>query len=164
MFLGTIAAVWQAHGATEQSLPGCARERRAMVSIGTPSPSVMSPSVRSKNGLGTAALVLGVASLVAALSFVLLPLGLLGGVVAVAIGVAALTRGRPGGTANPGQAAAGLMCGILALAVSIAFSVRVGTFVAGNTSVFTSFSHCITKAGSHSQVANCIARFARSVR
>jgi hypothetical protein len=54
----------------------------------------MSQTVRSKNGLGTAALVLGVASLVAALSFVLLPLGLLGR----------------------------LVCGILALAVGIAFS------------------------------------------
>jgi hypothetical protein len=135
-----------------------------MVSIESPSPPVLSPSVRSKNGLGTAALVLGVASLVAALSFVLLPLGLVGGVVATAIGVAALTRGRAGGTANPGQAAAGLLCGILAVAVSIAFSMRVGTFVAGNTSVFTSFSHCITKAGNHSEVAHCIARFARSVR
>jgi hypothetical protein len=135
-----------------------------MVSIGSPSPPVMSPSIRSKNGLGTAALVLGVASLVASLSFVLLPLGLVGGVVAAAIGVAALTRGRAGGTANPGQAAAGLICGILAVAVSIAFSMRVGTFVAGNTGVFTSFSHCITKAGNHREVANCIARFARSVR
>jgi hypothetical protein len=135
-----------------------------MVSIESPSPPVMSPSARSKNGLGTAALVLGVASLVASLSFVLLPLGLVGGVVAAAIGVAALTRGRAGGTANPGQAAAGLICGILAVAVSIAFSMRVGTFVAGNTSVFTSFGHCITKAGNHREVANCIARFARSVR
>jgi hypothetical protein len=105
-----------------------------------------------------------VASLVAALSFVLLPVGLLGGIVAICVGVAALTRGRPGGTANPGQAAAGLVCGILALAISIGFSVRVGTFVAGNTSVFTSFSHCITKAGNHREVANCIASFARNVR
>ena len=135
-----------------------------MVSVESPSPPVTSPSVRSKNGLGTAALILGVASLVAALSFVLLPLGLLGGVAATCVGVAALTRGRAGGTANPGQAAAGLVCGILAMAVSIAFSARVGTFVAGNTSVFTSFSHCITKAGNHREVANCIARFARSVR
>ena len=84
-----------------------------MVSLESPSPPVMSLSVRSNSGLGTAALVLGVASLVAALSFVLLPLGLLGGIAAVAIGVAALTRGRAGGTANPGQAAAGLICGIL---------------------------------------------------
>jgi hypothetical protein len=134
------------------------------VSIEFLSPPVTPPSIRSKNGLGTAALVLGVASLVAALSFVLLPLGLLGGIAAICVGVAALTRGRAGGTANPGQAAAGLVCGILALAVSIAFSMRVGTFVAGNTSVFTSFSHCITKAGNHSEVANCIARFANGVR
>jgi hypothetical protein len=135
-----------------------------MVSVESPSPPVLSPSARSRNGLGTAALVLGVASLVAALSFVLLPLGLLAGIVAAAIGVAALTRGRAGGTANPGQAAAGLICGILAVAISIAFSMRVGTFVAGNTSVFTSFSHCITNAGNHHEVANCIARFAKSVR
>jgi len=59
-----------------------------MVSIESPSPPVLSPSARSRNGLGTAALVLGVASLVAALSFVLLPLGLLAGIVAAAIGVA----------------------------------------------------------------------------
>jgi hypothetical protein len=134
------------------------------VSIEFLSPPVTSPSVRSKNGLGTAALVLGVASLIAALSFVLLPVGLLGGFAAICVGVAALTRGRAGGTANPGQAAAGLICGILAVAVSIAFSMRVGTFIAGNTSVFTSFSHCITKAGNHSEVANCIARFAKGVR
>jgi hypothetical protein len=134
------------------------------MSIESPSQPVLSPAIRSKNGLGTAALVLGVASLVAALSFVLLPLGLLGGFAAVAIGVAALTRGRAGGTANPGQAAAGLVCGILALAVGIAFSVRAGTFVADNTGVFTSFSNCIAKAGNRSELANCIARFAKSVR
>ncbi len=134
------------------------------MSIESPSQPVMSPAVRSKNGLGTAALVLGVASLVATLSFVLLPLGLLGGLAAVAIGVAALTRGRAGGTANPGQATAGLVCGVLALAVGIVFSVRVGTFVANNTNAFTSFSNCIAKAGNRSEVANCIAHFARSVR
>jgi thiamine transporter ThiT len=135
-----------------------------MVSIESPSTPVVSPAVRSKKGLGTAALVLGVASLVAVLSFVLLPLGLLGSIAAVAIGVAALTRGRAGGTANPGQATAGLVCGILALAIGIAFSVRIGTLVANNTSVFTSFSNCIAKAGNRSEVANCIARFAKGVR
>ncbi len=134
------------------------------MSIESPSPPVVSPDVRSKNGLGTAALVLGVASLVATVSFVLLPLGLLGGIVAVCIGVAALTRGRAGGTANPGQATAGLVCGILALAVGVAFSVRIGTFVANNTNAFTSFDNCIAKAGNRTQVANCIAQFAKNVR
>jgi hypothetical protein len=36
-------------------------------------PAVRPPSARPRNGLGVAALVLGVASLVAALSFVLFP-------------------------------------------------------------------------------------------
>ena len=48
--------------------------------------------------------------------------------------------------------------------VGIAFSVRAGTFVANNTGVFTSFSNCIAKAGNRSELANCIARFAKSVR
>ncbi len=86
-----------------------------------------------------AALVLGVASLVAALSFVLFPLGLLGGLVAAVLGLIAITRGRARGATNPRQASAGIICGILALAIAIVFSVRVGAFVARNTSVFTIF-------------------------
>jgi thiamine transporter ThiT len=137
------------------------------MSVESPSPLVPAvdrPTARARNGLGTAALVTGVASLVAALSFVLLPAGLIGSVVAICLGVAALTRGRAGGTANPGQATAGLVCGILALALGIVFTVRVGTFIADNTGIFTTFSNCIAKAGSRSEVADCIARFANSVR
>jgi Domain of unknown function (DUF4190) len=111
-----------------------------------------------------AALVLGVASLVAALSFVLFPLGLLGGLVAAVLGVIALTRGRTKGATNSGQASAGVICGILALAIAIVFSVRVGTFVARNTSVFTSFDNCIAKASNRSEVSTCIAHLANSIR
>ena len=110
------------------------------------------------------ALVLGVASLVAALSFVLFPLGLLGGLVAAVLGVIALTRGRAKGATNAGQAGAGVVCGILALAVGIVFSVRVGTFVERNTNVFTSFDNCIAKAGNRTEVADCIAQFAKRIR
>jgi hypothetical protein len=137
------------------------------MSVESPSPLVPDyarPTARPRNGLGTAALVTGVASLVAALSFVLLPAGLIGSVVAICLGVAALVRGRAGGTANPGQAAAGLVCGVLALAVGITLAVRVGTFVASNTSAFTHFSNCLAKAHGRSQVADCIAQFARAVR
>jgi hypothetical protein len=134
------------------------------MSVESPSPPIVAQPVRTRNGLGTAALVTGVASLVAALSFVLLPAGLVGSVVAICLGVAALTRGRAGGTANPGQAAAGLVCGILALAVAILFTVRVGTFVESNTGVFTTFSNCLAKAGGRPQVADCIAQFARGIR
>jgi len=128
------------------------------------SPIVSPPSARPRNGLGVAALVLGVASLVAAFSFVLFPLGLLGGLVAVILGVIALSRRITGGATNPGQAWAGTICGILALVIGIVFSVRVGTFVEHNTSAFTSFDNCIAKASNRSEVANCISRFANSIR
>ena len=134
------------------------------MSVESPTPYDVSQPTRARYGLGIAALVVGVASLVAALSFVLLPIGLVGSLVAICLGAAALVRGRSGGTANPGQATAGLVCGILGLAVGIVFAVRLGTFVASNTSVFTRFDNCLAKASGRSQVADCIAQFARGVR
>jgi membrane-bound ClpP family serine protease len=131
---------------------------------GSAQPLVTSPSARPGNGLGVAALVLGVASLVAAVSFVLFPLGLLGGLVAVVLGGIAVARGRTKGAANPGQAVAGIVCGVLALIVGIVFAVRFGTFVARNTSVFTTFDNCIARAGNRSAVSNCIARLANDIR
>jgi hypothetical protein len=134
------------------------------MSVESPTPYAVSQPARARYGLGTAALVTGVASLVAALSFVLLPIGLVGSLVAICLGAAALVRGRSGGTANPGQATAGLVCGILGLAVGIVFAVRLGTFVASNTDVFTRFDNCLVKASGRAQVADCIAQFARGVR
>jgi hypothetical protein len=134
------------------------------MSVESPSPPIVTPTIRpAKNGLGTAALVTGVASLVAVLSFALLPAGMVGSVVAICIGVAALTRGRSGGTANPGQATAGLVCGVLALGVAIWFTVRIGAFVASNTGPFTQFGNCVANAHGRSQVADCIAQFARGI-
>jgi hypothetical protein len=111
-----------------------------------------------------AALVLGVASLVAAVSFVLFPLALPGGLFAAILGAIAVSRGRTRGATSHGQAIAGIVCGILALVVAVVFAVRFGTFIANNTSVFTSFDNCIAKAGDRSAVSNCIAQFANDVR
>jgi hypothetical protein len=111
-----------------------------------------------------AALVIGVASLVAALSFVLFPLGLLGGLVAAVLGIIAVTRGRANGATNSAPAIAGIVCGVLALVIGIVLAVRFGTFVARNTSVFTTFDNCIARAGNRSAVSDCIARFANDVR
>src|SRR2546421_11777690 len=89
---------------------------------------------RSRNGLGVAALVIGVASLVAGISFVLFPLALLGGLVGLIIGIVALTGRKKRGATNPGQAAAGLVCSVLALVIAIDLSIHVGTWAARNTS------------------------------
>jgi hypothetical protein len=127
-------------------------------------PPVTTPAARPRNGLGVGALVLGVASLVAAVSFVLFPLALLAGLVAVIIGIIALTRGRTKGSTNPGQTVAGIVCGVLALAIAIVFSIRVGTLVARNTSVFTRFDNCIAQASNRSEVSSCIARLSNDIR
>jgi hypothetical protein len=131
---------------------------------GSAQPFTASSAVRPGNGLSVAALVLGVASLVAAVSFVLFPLALPGGLLAAILGAIAVSRGRTRGATSHGQAIAGIVCGILALVVAVVFAVRFGTFIANNTSVFTSFDNCIAKAGDRSAVSNCIARFANDVR
>jgi len=131
---------------------------------GPAQPLATPPSARPSNGLNVAVLVLGVASLVAVVSFTLFPLGLVGGLATTVFGVIAVAQGRTKGAAYPGQAIAGLVCGILALAAGIVFAVRVGTFVANNTSVFTTFDNCIAKAGNRSAVSSCIARLANDIR
>ena len=92
------------------------------------------------------------------------PVAAAGGTIAAILGTIAVSRGRARGVTSHGQAIAGIVCGILALVVAVVFAVRFGTFVANNTSVFTSFDNCIAKAGDRSAVSSCIAQFANDVR
>ena len=126
-------------------------------------PPPASPA-RPRNGLGVAALVIGVASLVAGISFVLFPLALVGALAGLILGIIALTRGRNRGATNTGQAIAGVVCSALALIIAIDLSVSVGTWAARNTSVFTRFDKCIAQAGNRAEVSTCIATFANKVR
>lgn len=120
-------------------------------------------TARPRNGLGIAALVIGVASLVAAASFTLFPLALVSGLLGLILGLVALIRGRRRGATNPGQATAGVICSVLALLIAIDLGVHVGTWAARNTGVFTRFDKCIAKAGNRTEVSSCIARFANDV-
>jgi hypothetical protein len=131
-----------------------------------PSPPVaMQPTeVRPRNGMATASLVIGVASLVAAVSFILFPLALIASIVGLILGVIALSRGHARGVTNTGQATAGVICCGIALVISITLAVRVGTWAARNTGVFTRFDKCIAQANNRSEVSTCIARFANEVR
>ena len=127
-------------------------------------PAPTPPTTRPRKGLGVAALVIGVASLVAAVSFILFPLALVAGLVGLIIALIALTRGRRRGATNSGQAAAGLICSVLALIIAVDLSVHVGTWAARNTGVFARFDKCIAIAGNRTEVSSCIARFANEVR
>lgn len=121
-------------------------------------------SPRPRNGLGVAALVIGVASLVAVISFVLFPLALAGGLVGLILGLIALTSGKNRGATNTGQAVAGVVCSALALAIAIVWSVRVGTWAASNSDVFARFDKCIAQAANRADISTCIARFANDIR
>ena len=129
-----------------------------------PQPPVPASPTRARTGLGVAALVIGVASVVAAISFLLFPLALVGGVVGLILGIISLTRGRSKGATNTGQATAGVICSVIALIIAIDLSVHVGTWVARNTGAFTRFDSCVTQAANRTDISNCIARFANEVR
>jgi len=119
---------------------------------------------RPRNGLGVTALVIGVAALVAAVSFVLFPLGLIAAVVGIVIAIVALAGRKRRGSTNTGQMIAGLVCSIVALAITIDLSVHVGTWAAHNTGAFTRLDRCIARSNNQNQVADCISAFARDVR
>ena len=69
-----------------------------------PTPLHAAPD-RPRNGLGVAALVIGVASLVAAISFFWFPLAPIAALVGLIIGIVTLIRRRHSGATNTGQAA-----------------------------------------------------------
>jgi hypothetical protein len=107
-------------------------------------------------------LVVGVASLVAAISFVLFPVALVGGIVGAILGIIALARRR--GEGGNGPAVAGLICSLLALALAITWTVRVGTWARHNRRPLTTLSKCLAKANQDPAVRACFVQFANQVR
>ena len=115
-----------------------------------------------RNGLAVAGLVLGVASFVAALSFTLFILALIGGVIGLILAIIAVVRGRERN--ERGKAWAGLIFSLLALLIAIPLTIRVGTWAAQNTGSFTRFDNCIARAGDRAKISTCIAQFANDVQ
>ncbi|MHA5051708.1 DUF4190 domain-containing protein [Streptomyces sp. SD15] len=71
------------------------------------------------NGVGTAALVLGI---VAAAMFCLWPLAIVAGILAVIFGVIGRRKARRGEATNPGHALAGIICGAVGIVLGVAFA------------------------------------------
>ena len=122
------------------------------------------PPARPRNGLGVAALVIGVGSLVAVASFLLFPVALIGGIVGAILGAAGMARAGSGRATNQGQAAAGLVCSVVALVLAAVLAARVGTWVTHNTGPLGRLDKCLTKSNDRASVADCFATFAKEVR
>ncbi|WP_329336864.1 DUF4190 domain-containing protein [Streptomyces sp. NBC_01352] len=68
------------------------------------------------NGMGTAAMIVGIIS---AVGFCMWPIAIIGGIVAVVLGVLARQKARRGEATNAGQALAGIICGSVGLALAV---------------------------------------------
>jgi hypothetical protein len=107
------------------------------------------PAARPRrNGMGTAALVVGVVALTLVVLILFAPLGVLAGLVAVVLGILGLSRANRGEADNRGQAVTGLVTGGLAVLIGLFLALSIGTFFATNVNDFRQFGRCMDNARS----------------
>lgn len=115
------------------------------------------PQGPPRNGLGTAALVLGIVGILTSWLFV----GGLLGIVAIVLGAIGRGRAKRGQATNGGVALAGILTGVLA--VLVAALVVVGAVALFSNSDFGSFTECVQQAETQAEVDQCAADFEDSV-
>ena len=114
-------------------------------------PGWPAPPSAPRNGMGTAALVVGIIALIT--SFFLIG-GLLG-IIAVILGIIGLVRARRGEATNRGMAIAGIVTGALAILIAIV----VGVFLADNADEIEDLGDCLEDATTDQEREDCANRF-----
>jgi len=117
------------------------------------------PAPAPRNGLGIAALVVGIIALVGSFSVVG---GILLGIVAVILGFAGRARAKRGEATNGGTALAGIIVGVVAMVAGLAFiAFWVGLF---NQVGASDYFDCLQEAGQdRAKVQECSDQFRQSV-
>ena len=113
--------------------------------------------------MGTTALVVGIVAVVLAVLLIFFPIAFVLGILAVIFGAVGKRRATRGEASNRGHAVAGLICGAIALVLSIYLGVRLSTFVADNADHFRRFWTCITSAPTEAEQDDCAATLARQL-
>jgi hypothetical protein len=116
-----------------------------------------------RNGMGTAALVVGVVALVLVVLLLFSPLGAFLGLLAVLFGILGLVRANRGEADNRGQAVAGLVTGGLALLLGIFITISVGTWFATHVNDFRRFGNCMDQAGGDAAREQCARQLSRGL-
>jgi membrane-bound ClpP family serine protease len=122
-----------------------------------------SQTARPRNGMGTAAMVLGILGLVLVVLIFFSPLGAVLGLLAVAFGVVGLLRANRGEADNRGQAVTGLVTGAVALVVGLLLTIGIGTFFAANVNEFRQFGRCMDRAGGQTEREACARQLSRDL-
>jgi hypothetical protein len=116
-----------------------------------------------RNGMGTAALVVGVVALVLVVLFLFAPLGAFLGLLAALFGILGIVRVNQGVADNRGQAVAGLVTGGIALLVGILITISIGTFFATHVNDFNDFGQCVDGASTADAREQCARQLSREL-
>ena len=108
-----------------------------------------------RNGVGVAALVFGVVSLVLAVLVFFSPFSFILGPIAVILGIIGMSRASKGVATNRGQAAAGLITGILSILVAIAVGISLVGFFTEHQSDIREFGNCMRQADNDRDRGTC---------
>jgi hypothetical protein len=126
-------------------------------------PAAGSPAARRRNGMGTAALVLGVVALVLVLLLLFSPIGAFLGLLAVLFGILGIMRANRGEADNRGQAVAGLVTGGIALLVGVFLTISIGTWFATHVNDFNDFGRCMEDAVGSAAREECANQLGREL-
>jgi Domain of unknown function (DUF4190) len=121
------------------------------------------PATGRRNGMGTAALVLGVVALVLVILLLFSPLGAFLGLLAVLFGILGLIRANRGEADNRGQAVTGLITGAVALLFGILVTISVGTWFATHVNDFRRFGNCMDQASGDAAHEQCARQLSRDL-
>jgi membrane-bound ClpP family serine protease len=122
------------------------------------------PTARPRrNGMGTAALVLGIVAVVLVVLIFFSPLGALLGLLAVIFGIIGIMRVNRGEADNRGQAVTGLVTGAAALLIGLFLAISIGTFFAANVNEFRQFGRCMQDASGEQERDACARQLSRDL-
>jgi Domain of unknown function (DUF4190) len=130
---------------------------------GYPPPGGYPQAAGRRNGVGVAALVIGVVALVLVVLLLFSPLGAFLGLVAVVLGIVGLVRANRGEADNRGQAVTGLVTGGLALLIGIVVTISVGTWFSTHTNDFRRFGDCMDNAVGDAAREECARQLSRDL-
>jgi hypothetical protein len=112
-----------------------------------------------RNGLGIAALILGILGLLSSIVVV----GALPGLIAVVLGFVGMGKAKRGEATNRGVALAGVITGALAVLVAIALVAAGAAFVSTHKHDLQTYSDCLKKATTQEEQQACADQFGRSI-
>jgi membrane-bound ClpP family serine protease len=122
------------------------------------------PTARPRrNGMGTAALILGILALVLVVLILFSPIGVLLGLLAVIFGIVGIVRAGRGEADNRGQAVAGLATGAVAVVIGLFVAIGIGTFFAANVNEFRQFGNCMEDARGEQARDACVRQLSRDL-